>query len=53
MISSIEVDHPRGTDPLDFSDLGGGIKSFYAFFFLVIDTEIQTFISTLIPTQFF
>ena len=40
MISSIKVDCPRGTDPLDFSDLSGGIKSLFALLFLVIDIEI-------------
>lgn len=47
MISSIKVDHPRVTGPLDFSSLGGGIISFSGIFFLVIHRKIQMFISTL------
>jgi len=52
MILLIKVDHPSGINPLNFSDLGGGIKYFSTLFFLVIHSEIQTFVSTLIPMQF-
>ena len=52
MISPMKVDHPRVTGPLDFSDLDGGIISFFYSFLLSHSSKIKTFISTWTPTQF-